>query len=78
VNVGGRLRHDRRHHRHRDAAPRRFGDVDVVGRDGHRAYRTQFWIGCQHRAVDAVVQQWAENVTALGGGDQLILADNLA
>ena len=37
MDVGGRLRHDRRHHGDRDAAPGRFGDVDIGGRDRLRA-----------------------------------------
>ena len=50
MQVGDRLRHDRRHHGDDDAALGRLRDVDIVGRDRHRGDGAQFRIGAQHGA----------------------------
>ena len=61
---------DRRHHRDRNAARGRLGDVDVGRRDRLRRDMAQLRIGGDHRAVDLVVQQAEQDVALAHGRDQ--------
>ena len=73
-DVGGRFRHDRRHHGDRNAALVASATSILVGRDRLRGDRAQFRIGRQHRAIDLVVQQREQDVAFLHRRDQLRLA----
>ena len=77
MKVGGRLRHDRGNHRHRNAARGRGGDVDVGGRDLHRGDRAQVRVRAHHLVVDRVLEQAEEDVAGAHRRLQLLLGHDV-
>ena len=77
MDVGGRLGHDRRDHRDRDAPRRRRRHVDVGWRDLHRGDRAQARAGRDDVAIHPVVEQAEQDVELRDFLEQLALGDDV-
>src|SRR5215813_740939 len=78
IDVGRRLRDDGRDDRDRNLSPGRLGNIDVVRRDRLRGDGAQLRIGCDHVAIDPVVQERKQNVAFAYSGDERLLGNDAA